>query len=316
MKIESFTQEQIDSFPKYVKKWTDIGLSTTGLNKEAVELAVKTLYKCGEIPEPKEITLCSSPIVALYAKAMLNIKGVKIKDTYPKDFSSLMKNITKDVADDMSSSFHDFIYGQHEAYWLSFYDVFINNGLPELYKQLEGLCMCAKECGWILAYDDTCFVSEKPVSLSLDDRGRLHNLTGPACKWSDGYAIYSINGIRLNDDNSFIVTDPSRINPDTILAESNAEVRRVMMNIYGQDNFIKNGKSILIHQDEWGKLWKKEVPDDEPVVMVEVLNSTPEPDGEFKTYFIRVKPDVTTAHEAVASTFKRTSENYRPIAQT
>ena len=316
MKIESFTKEQIDSFPTYVKKWTDVGLSTSLIDKEAAKAAVQELYKCGDITPPKKIVFCSSPIVALYAKAMLDVKKVTVKNTYPTDYNTIMSGISKEIADNMSSSFHDFIYGQHEAYWLSFYDVFINNGLPELYDKLKGLYMCSKECGWILAYEEVCFVSEKPTSLHLDDRGRLHNLNGPACAWSDGYSIYSINGVRLNETNSFIVTDKSKINPSTIMAESNAEVRRVMINVYGQDKFIKNGDSKLIHTDEFGKLWKKDIEGDEAIVMVEVLNSSPEPDGTFKTYFIRVKPDVKTAHEAVASTFKRTSEQYHPIKQT
>ena len=37
--------------------------------------------------------------------------------------------------------------------------------------------------------------------------------------------------------------------------------------------------------------------------MVEVVNSTPEPDGSRKTYFLRVPPTIGTAREAVAWTF-------------
>ena len=315
-KIESFTDEQIATFPSYVKKWTDIGLSTSKLDKKHAKAAIINLYKCGELAPPKKIVFCSSPLMALYVKAMRDVKDITVKNTYPTDFSIVMKDISKDIADNMSSSFSDFIYGQHEAYWLSFYDVFINNGLPELKDKLHGLMECAEGCGWILPYEEICYVAEKPVKLHLDTENRLHNLEGPAVSWSDGYSIYSIHGVRLNESNSFIVTDKSRINAKTILAESNAEVRRVMIDIYGTDNFIKNSNATLVHKDEWGKLWSQLVPDDEPIFMVEVLNSSPEPDGTFKTYFLRVNPTVKTAHEAVASTFKRTSENYRPIQQT
>ena len=39
------------------------------------------------------------------------------------------------------------------------------------------------------------------------------------------------------------------------------------------------------------KLLVKEVEDDEPIVFVDLLNSTPEPDGTVKRYLMRVDPN-------------------------
>lgn len=39
-------------------------------------------------------------------------------------------------------------------------------------------------------------------------------------------------------------------------------------------------------------------------------------DPRFKTYFIRVPPDVQTAHEGVAWTFGKTPKTYHPLVQT
>jgi hypothetical protein len=50
--------------------------------------------------------------------------------------------------------------------------------------------------------------------------------------------------------------------------------------------------------------------------MVKVKNSTPEPDGLFKDYFLRVPPTVKTAHEAVAWTFGETPETYNPVMES
>ena len=46
--------------------------------------------------------------------------------------------------------------------------------------------------------------------------------------------------------------------------------------------------------------------------MVEVLNSTPEPDGSRKTYFLRVPPRTQTAREGVAWTFALGADQYAP----
>ena len=50
--------------------------------------------------------------------------------------------------------------------------------------------------------------------------------------------------------------------------------------------------------------------------MVEVQNSTPEPDGSIKTYFLRVPPATRTAREAVAWTFGLGAVEYRPAAES
>ena len=57
---------------------------------------------------------------------------------------------------------------------------------------------------------------------------------------------------------------------------------------------------------------RREMNDDEPLVMVRVINSTPEPDGTNKRYMLRVPPTIKTAREAVAWTFGMSPETYAP----
>ncbi|GAA2645547.1 hypothetical protein GCM10009864_04690 [Streptomyces lunalinharesii] len=63
-------------------------------------------------------------------------------------------------------------------------------------------------------------------------------------------------------------------------------------------------------------LWRVDLPDDEPVVMVEVVNSTPEPDGTHRTYWLRVPPRTRTARQGVAWTFGIAEEGYAPVLET
>ena len=90
------------------------------------------------------------------------------------------------------------------------------------------------------------------------------------------------------------------------------------MERYGLPRFLTDSGAKLLHEDETGKLYRTEVPNDEPLVMVQVLNSTPEPDGQRKTYSLRVPPDMTKAREAVAWTFGMNADKYAKhlIAQT
>src|SRR5262249_23597685 len=72
-----------------------------------------------------------------------------------------------------------------------------------------------------------------------------------------------------------------------------------------------------INQDDHGKLWHCTLTaDDEPLHVVEVVNATPEPDGSYRRYFLRVPPASRTARQAVAWTFGFTNaDDYLLAAQ-
>ena len=111
--------------------------------------------------------------------------------------------------------------------------------------------------------------------------------------------------------------NPGKITVQMIDAETNAERRRLMVDLFGAVRYIQESGAKLLHEDRFGKLYRKDQPGDEPLVFVEVLNRTPEPDGTFKHYWLPVNPELRpirngrivgepqelTAWNAVASTF-------------
>ncbi|MBN2118545.1 MAG: hypothetical protein JW730_18370 [Anaerolineales bacterium] len=109
---------------------------------------------------------------------------------------------------------------------------------------------------------------------------------------------------------------PDSITVGEVQAESNAEIRRVMIERYGQGRYLEDAGAKIIHSSGDRILYRQEIPDDEPLVMVRVLNSTPEPTGEIKSYFLRVPPDITDADQAVAWTFGMTRDDYHPEMET
>ena len=110
--------------------------------------------------------------------------------------------------------------------------------------------------------------------------------------------------------------EPGSLLVSEIENERNAEVRRVMMNVFGQDRFLLLSGAKAIHSDDFGTLYRKELPGDEPLVMVKVVNATAEPDGSFKDYFLRVPPHIVRAREAVAWTFGKREMDYEPAVET
>ena len=54
----------------------------------------------------------------------------------------------------------------------------------------------------------------------------------------------------------------------------------------------------LDHDEAFGTLHYRELRDDEPIVMLEVVNRSREPDGTFKHYFLRVPPTMRKSRHA------------------
>lgn len=101
-----------------------------------------------------------------------------------------------------------------------------------------------------------------------------------------------------------------------IEAEPNVEVRRVLIERFGLENYLSTGNLIKVHQDDCGILYRMNLQGDEPMLVVRVINSTPEPDGTRKNYFLRVPPNMVRARQAVAWTFGLTEDEYHPLQET
>jgi hypothetical protein len=108
-----------------------------------------------------------------------------------------------------------------------------------------------------------------------------------------------------------------------------------MIALMGYDRFVETLGAELVHEDRFGKLWRKTLQGaPEPLVIVEVVNSTQELDGSYKKYFLPVHPELRpiyentvgvftygnpqplTAHAAVASTFGLYAKEYMPGIET
>lgn len=200
----------------------------------------------------------------------------------------------------------DAVLGQHEAAWLSAYDTAPGS-------QLAGVAAVAREAGWWWPYERVAVLSERPLELHRDEAGRLDRGDGPALAYRDGFALHAWRGMPVPAE---FLDSLRSLTPQRIRDEENAELRRVMLEHYGYDRYLTESGARPIHRDETGVLWRIELVGDEDVVMVEVVNSTPEPDGTHRVYWLRVPPTTRTAREGVAWTFGLGADVYEPLQQT
>jgi hypothetical protein len=206
------------------------------------------------------------------------------------------------------------VYGQHDAAWLSHYSYFAQ-AAPDLAgpERLQGHMHAAQACGWWWPFHDAVILTERPRVLHRDPAGRLHCPHGPALAYPDGFAVWAWHGVRVPAD---MIDHPEALTIERIRAERNVEVRRVMLERYGQARYLRDAGAKQVHADHTGVLWRCEIPGEEPLVMVEVRDSTLAPDGSRRAYWLQVPPGTRTARQAVAWTFGLGEDEYAPTVES
>lgn len=332
--IEKLTDEQIARFPDYVKKWTDIGLSTEPLNFEEAKRHAADAYKVAKLEPPKYWFRFGSPETAVNAIFMVDSlsnfsdkdtdtevvgdtsKWIKIFDNMYEQYSAQFKDIEwndnvkarmlsvvskayagPDLYTKLKGHFDNFMYGNHDAAWLSFYDFFYQEFDLECTHDLIPSFELAKNCGWWSAYGDVCFLQDRPSKIVMNEENVLHNENGPAIEYPDGSKVYCLEGMWFPE---VVVMDPHLISLEMIDEESNSEKRRIMLERYGYERYFQKANCTVIDQDE------VQVAINDERKMPRMLVQTSFGDRYFigtdgstnRVYFMNVTEDVKTCVEA------------------
>jgi len=207
--------------------------------------------------------------------------------------------------------------------------------LPE-HEKYRAWEACAIEGGFRIVHEEFCIVSDRPEVLTVDDRNRPHGENGPSHRWRDGWSLWHWHGVAIPEAQRHIIEQPERITVDEIQAETNAEIRRVMIERYGYDRYIRDAGLTLVDSrpadDPMIGLRTARLFRDGDLVLLDVLNSTPEPDGSVKRYVLPIDPEAYGGRAArdclaaAASTWRKRGdptalvfarpEDYAPTVET
>ncbi len=121
------------------------------------------------------------------------------------------------------------------------------------------------------------------------------------------------NGVPIDRRIAFA---PETITVDEILAERNAELRRVLLERFGYDRFILQAQAEVLHTDTdpggERRLLRVSMAGDEDLVCVAVICPS-----TANQYIIRVPPNMQTCHQAIAWTAGFDDpELYKPLVET
>lgn len=170
-----------------------------------------------------------------------------------------------------------------------------------------------------------------------DDRGRLHCEDGPAylsparvdfyrhgrkhgidADWHGTLHHYH-EGVRIPAAFHAELTAPGSLTIEQVLAHPNLEVRMTGIRILGPVRVPGSGRTRIIDRCRRTGMVLFRIrgfSKDSPVRFLKVVNSTPEPDGSRKDYFLCVPPAMLTCAEAVAWTFGLPAADYHPRQET
>ena len=160
----------------------------------------------------------------------------------------------------------------------------------EKYRKFHEWCRC---CPFVLFNDTRVYVSRKPVRIDFNANSQLHCEDGMACEYSDGWGIYSINGVAVDEQ---IVLRPETQTVDQIRKEENEEVKRIRIQRYGWDRFLEEINAVVIDENsndiEGTKEFLIESKQDNIKSLMCVCPSTG------KEFFLEVPPEINTCKEA------------------
>ncbi|WP_435856927.1 DUF6745 domain-containing protein [Streptomyces longwoodensis] len=326
-----------------VADWRAWAASTAPADRARAEAGVRLAYRRAGLAEPERVVWAASPREAVTLVRALRDPGPSVREAVRSapwarerarlhaalgpqgwaahwsatggrlwDFTqALVDRIRAGVLEELGDGVEtrlvllDAVLGQHDAPWLA--------AFATREGSLDGLAEVCRTAGWWWPYREVAVLCERPVALHRDEAGRLDRGDGPALAYPDGFALYAWRGMPVP---AAFLEELRTLTPQRIRDEENAELRRVMLEFYGYERYLADSGARPLHTDETGTLWRIDLVGDEPVVMVEVLNFTPEPDGSRRTYWLRVPPTTRTAREGVAWTFGLDASVYAPLTQT
>lgn len=277
-KITQLTEEQKARMPEWVQKWIKIGLCCDPSDRKETEDAIRECYKLSSLKPPSTFTWVESPIVLSLAapiaavitekKARVDlddvVKSINVPDNIRVEIVSAVdrtcpdrergkseKGIVNTIKESIFANWHRYLGGQFWVGWQayeSFYDEVCNLEHEKL-AHARAYRRAQSSCGWWWPHSEFCVVCDRPAHIQRDPAGRLHSEDSMSIKFRDGWGLWHINGVAVNEQ---IVNAPQTLTIEQINDEKNQEVRSIMIQRFTPERYLEESKADIVDMDYEG----------------------------------------------------------------
>lgn len=145
----------------------------------------------------------------------------------------------------------------------------------------------------------------------------VHREDGPAIQYEDGSGPWCWKGVLMPKE---FVLHPEKITPEIILAEQNAETRRVMIELYGGvERFVSNVDAKVLDERDGNQLISipVEIDGESPFVALRLRCASTDRSYILRVSTIHLYPSYRSVKRALADTFGyRNARDYKLQAET
>lgn len=265
--IEELTDEQNHLMATIAIEYEQKALSGDySYNPQIIQSGIDFIYSLADLKAP-EIIICSSPA-----------------------------DIVDQAKIEKGSTFDDLGSG-YDSGWTAFYDFFERIGIEfdkdwnfKIWKEFilnSGVFASA-------LYENVAFVCIRPCLVKRNENGDLHCVDGPAIAWQDGYCEYALNGVWMEKE--IVMTPAEEIDPEIILKEKNAEIKREIVRKIGVERICEKLKAESIDKMDNYELLMLDLGDGRSRPYLKMKN--PSLDGVY--HIEGVEPKIKTVKEALA----------------
>ena len=178
--------------------------------------------------------------------------------------SQVRDQLQTQVKSQVRSETIDFIWPyfdcQFWAGYLSFYD-FMKNEVNIEYpndKEYETFKSC-QPYGMVFPLDELCIVCQPPTKISMKN-GLLHNEHESAVSYNGHCEVYALNGVTMKKE--YVMTPANEILPETIMKETNVDVRRELLRKIGIERIMESLPHKLLEKKDNYELYSIDLSDD------------------------------------------------------
>ena len=227
-KISKLTKEQEEYIPVHINKY--IRKAMEPIDHELKRWAVNSLYK-REGKNPPLILYFENPIQCKLFQLFLCRSQL-----YSQFRSQLDSQLDFEVSSPLKDKKNYFwvnIWWLYMAGWYTYMKyigiVFEKEAFDLFTVFCENTCFC-------IPYGNLYLYSEKPIEVNWKNK-LLHCDGDAAIKFKGEYALYFLNGVAVSKE--IACTPAEELNPEIILTEKNAEIRREIVRKIGIERIIQ-----------------------------------------------------------------------------